>query len=361
MKLLILTEGALEPTTRFRVLPYLPDLRAAGFDVRVSHSRPSKHAGRPYGRWDFMGGRRLHDGLLRARTLRDRRRAVTLAREADVVFLQRDLTRFLDTADLEEALARLNPRIVFDIDDALFARPDGGMDPARGAKVVRIFGLARRVTAGNATLRDWAAQAAGRERAVRVPTPVDTSRYTPAPRPRAAGEPVRLGWIGVSSGLPYLLEIAEPLARVTRKRDAVVRIVCDNPPAPSAFPFRAETIAWSDAQEAELLRSFDIGLMPLPDNPWTRGKCGLKLLLYMATALPSVASPVGANGEIVHPETGVLAEGAAAWEEALDRLVGDAALRERLGRAARARAEAEHSVARWAPVLVRALREAGEK
>lgn len=361
MKLLILTEGPLDPTTRFRVLPYLPRLRAEGFDVRVSHSRPSKYAGRPYGPWDFTGGRWFHDAMIRRRTLRDRRRAVAHARGADVVLLQRDLTRFLETAELEETLARFNPRIVFDIDDALFARPDGGLDPTRGAKIVRIFGLARRVTAGNAHLRDWAAGArgaGGRDGVALLPTPVDTQRYAPSARPRAAEGPVRLGWIGVSSGLPYLMSLAGPLARVTRDGRAVVRIVCDNPPAPSALPFRAETVAWSDAAEADLLRSFDVGLMPLPDNPWTRGKCGLKLLLYMATGIPSAASPVGVNSEIQTPETGFLADGPAAWDEALERLVADASLRGRLGRAARERVEAEYSVARWAPVLARALREA---
>jgi glycosyltransferase involved in cell wall biosynthesis len=356
MNVLFLTEGESAPTTRFRVMPYLRHLETAGIRCAVDHASPPKYAWSHDHPWNRPGVWRIAHGWIRRRSLRDRRRAAARAADFDAVLLQRDLTLFRETAELEEALAAATPRIVFDFDDALWLKPDGSPDPAREAKLRRIAGLARRVTAGNETLRAWAEAAGGR--AVRLPTPVDTEHYAPAPGTRPHGRPVVLGWIGLRSNLPHLLSIAEPLERVTKRRDAIVRIVCDRPPDPPTLPFRAETVAWSADREVELLHTFDAGLMPLPDNAWTRGKCGLKLLQYMAVGIPAAASPVGVNAEILAGgEGGLLPGDAAAWEEALERLVEDAPWRKTAGRAGRARAETHYSVTKWAPVLERILRE----
>ena len=356
MNVLCLTEGALAPTARFRVLPYLGPLAAAGIRCAVDPAAPPKYAWSHEHPWNRPGVWRIARGLIRWRSLRDRRRAVARAAGFDAVLLQRDLSLFDASGDLEEALVRANPRIVFDFDDALWLSGDGSPDPAREAKLRRILGLARVVTAGNETLRSWAG---GGDRVVHLPTPIDTEHYAPAPGLRVAGGPVVLGWIGLRSNLPHLMTIAGPLDRVTRRRDAVVRIVCDRPPDPAALPFHAETAAWSAERELELLRSFDAGLMPLPDNTWTRGKCGLKLLQYMAVGIAAAASPVGVNREILADgEAGLLPDGDAAWDEALDRLIADAAYRAKVGRAGRARAEAAYSVARWTPVLKEALKAA---
>jgi len=356
MNVLALTEGMLAPTCRFRILPYIRPLESLGVSVTVDAADPPKYTWNESHPWNRPGVWRIARGLIRWRGLRNRLRAVARAADFDVVLLQRDLSLFDETADLEQALLRVNPRIVFDIDDALWLHPDGTPNPPREAKLRRILGLARIVTAGNGTLRAWAG---GGDRVVLLPTPVDTDHYTPAPGPRAAGGPVVLGWIGLRSNLPHLMTIAGPLARVTSRRDAVVRIVCDRPPDPATLPFRAETVAWSAERELEHLRSFDAGLMPLPDNAWTRGKCGLKLLQYMAVGIPTAASPVGVNREILAGgEVGLLPEGEAAWQEALERLVADASYRERSGRTGRTRAEAHYSVTRWAPALLQILNEA---
>lgn len=353
MNVLCLTEGASSATARFRVMSYLRSLEAAGIRCVIDPADPPKYAWSHEHPWNRPGVWRLARGLLRWRSLRDRRRAVARAGAFDAVLLQRDLSLFDAAGDLEEALARVNPRIVFDFDDALWLKGDGSPDPTRESKLRRILGLVRVVTAGNETLRAWVG---GGDRVIHLPTPIDTDHYTPAPGLRPAGGPVVIGWIGLRSNLPFLMTIAGPLTKVTQSRDAVVRIVCDRPPDPATLPFRAETVPWSSEREAELLQSFDAGLMPLPDNAWTRGKCGLKLLQYMATGIPAAASPVGVNREILAGgEAGLLPDGEAAWEAALDRLVADAAWRAEAGRAGRARAEADYSVARWAPALATAL------
>jgi glycosyltransferase involved in cell wall biosynthesis len=119
--------------------------------------------------------------------------------------------------------------------------------------------------------------------------------------------------------------------------------------------------AWSEDSEAAMIARMDIGIMPLRDGPWERGKCGYKIIQYMACGLPVVASTVGANIDIVrHGENGFLAEGTAAWREGLEQLILSRPLRTRMGRAGRARVESEYSVAVQAPRLANVLHSAGQ-
>jgi glycosyltransferase involved in cell wall biosynthesis len=126
--------------------------------------------------------------------------------------------------------------------------------------------------------------------------------------------------------------------------------------APELPGVPVESVPWTEAGEADALRRMDAGLMPLRDDPFSRGKCGFKLLQYAATGIPAVASPVGANTAIVeHGRTGFLAATEGEWEEALRRLAGDPALRARTGAAARRLAEERWSAAVLAPPLARFL------
>ncbi|HEU4396028.1 MAG TPA: glycosyltransferase, partial [Planctomycetota bacterium] len=179
------------------------------------------------------------------------------------------------------------------------------------------------------------------------------SRYGPAPGPRADGAPPRFGWIGSRATLPYLAGIAGPLARACAAAPgARLLAVADGDASLPGVPVDAEP--WSDAGEADSLRRMDAGLMPLPDDPWTRGKCGFKLLQYGATGIPSIASPVGANAAIVEDgRTGLLAADDAAWEAALLRLARDPDLRARLGAAARRSVEERWSTAVLGPTVAR--------
>ena len=237
-------------------------------------------------------------------------------------------------------------RIVYDFDDAIyFGKPERiGDEPDRSPRRVRKFratcALADLVTAGNETL---AAAARGSARSVAVvPTGIDLGPYRAAASGSASG--ARIAWIGLPGNLPYLA-IAEPaLARLAERR-ADLRLAVVSERAPAAFGAPVDLVRWSRETEAAALAACDVGIMPLEDDDWTRGKGGFKLLQYMAAGLPTVASPVGVNREItVEGETGFLASSPEEWERALARLLGDPELRRRMGRAGRRRVEENYAM-----------------
>jgi len=236
-------------------------------------------------------------------------------------------------------------RIVYDFDDAIYyGKPDRpGEAPDRSSRRIRKFratcAIADLVTAGNATLAEAARAAGGRVEV--VPTGIDLSSYAPRER---AGDGTRIGWIGLPGNLPYLAIAAEPLARLASRHPALRLVVVSERP-PERFPVPVEFIPWSKEGEAKALASCDVGIMPLEDDEWTRGKGGFKLLQYMAAGLPAVASAVGVNREIVvEGETGFLARTEEEWERSLERLVLDGELRRRLGLAGRRRVEENYAM-----------------
>jgi glycosyltransferase involved in cell wall biosynthesis len=151
--------------------------------------------------------------------------------------------------------------------------------------------------------------------------------------------------------LPYLARAEEALRRLAQRRPGL-RLVVVSERAPASFAAPIEFRPWSKETEAAALAACDVGIMPLDDDDWTRGKGGFKLLQYMAAGLPTVASPVGVNREItVEGETGYLASTTGEWEERIERLLGDADLRERLGLAGRRRVEENYAM----PIISRRL------
>lgn len=242
--------------------------------------------------------------------------------------------------------------VVVDYDDAIFHRYDGHASAlvrrVLGRKIDRIMAAARVVVTGNDYLAERA-RAAGAKQVVILPSVVDPSRYTARPTFGAGGMVV--GWIGSPATTPHLASVAPALASLRDLPGLRIETV-------GAAPFAVEGVAvtqrpWSEASEAADIARFDVGIMPLPDDPWSRGKCGYKLIQYMASGLPVVASPVGANRRIVeHGVNGFLAADAASWSQSLRTLHADPALRARFGAAGRARVVAEYSRAVVAPRLV---------
>jgi glycosyltransferase involved in cell wall biosynthesis len=247
---------------------------------------------------------------------------------------------------------------VLDFDDAIYLR--SANEPSRWVGWLKDTGktdalcrVARHVTVGNETL---AKHARPISRAVTVvPTTIDTDAYVPEERRTANLRPV-VGWSGSLTTLPYLIGMHETLLALRREVDFELRVIGGEADLPgldvTCLPWRAET-------EVEDLRPLDIGLMPLPDDSWTKGKCGLKALQYMALGIPPVVSPVGVNTEIVRDGVdGFHASTPAEWVGHLTRLIAGPALRRQLGAEARRTVEARYSARLHAPRLARVLREA---
>lgn len=250
-------------------------------------------------------------------------------------------------------------RLVYDVDDAVMFNGRGEDDKRRRSRFQAMMQAADLVVCGNEYL---AAEASRDSRSVIViPTCIDTELYHPRLRSVAAEGnvpgPVTVGWTGSRSTNRYLsglVPVLSPLGDRIR-----LKVVSDTPEGldfHALSPVPHEFVPWSAETEVSETATFDIGLMPLPDDPWTRGKCGFKALQYMALAIPAVCSPVGVNCRIIqHGETGFLADGPETWSRILDQLIGNASLRSRIGRAGRQRVEKAYALAVHGPRLVSAV------
>jgi glycosyltransferase involved in cell wall biosynthesis len=225
--------------------------------------------------------------------------------DADVVWLEKEALPWVPWP-LERALTRLGVPIVVDIDDAVFHRYDrhGAALVRRllGSKIDHLFAAAAAVTAGNDYLVARA-RSAGAVRVERIPTVVDAARYVVRPPPGAA--PFTIGWVGSPATEMYLSSLAGVLREMVQ-RGARVLLVGASPAALPGLP--VERRAWNADREASDIAEFDVGIMPLADSPWERGKCAYKIVQYMAAGRAVVASPIGANQVVVSPgEDGLLA------------------------------------------------------
>ena len=170
------------------------------------------------------------------------------------------------------------------------------------------------------------------------------------------GDCVTIGWIGSPTTAPYLQLLVEPLQRLASERP--VRLLVVGGPAPAIAGVDVIEQPWSLEQEVPLIQQFDVGVMPLPDTPWTRGKCAYKLIQCMACGIPVVASRVGANVEAVPTECGLLAETPEEWLSAFRRLAAEPELRQRMGTAARQWVEQRYSLRSAIPVLTGVIQRA---
>lgn len=248
--------------------------------------------------------------------------------------------------------------IVLDYDDAIFHAYDRHRNPLvralLGAKIDRVMQAADLVSVGNPYL-GARARAAGARRIAELPTVVDLRHYPTDPRRPSADEPLTIGWIGSPITSPYLERLRPALAALAARIPVRLLLIGAAPTALAGFP--VERVAWSEASETAEIARCDVGVMPLPDLPWERGKCGYKLIQFMAASLPVVASPVGVNRDIIIAgETGFLAERDADWVEALTHLQRDPDLRRRMGAAGRRRVEESYSLAAVAPRFADLLR-----
>jgi glycosyltransferase involved in cell wall biosynthesis len=338
-----MTGIALSPTRQShlvsRVLVITNNLQQASFRLRIEALRPA-----------LAQRGVLLDVHVRPRGMFSRRTLLRRAAEYDAVLLQR---KMLDSIDVR-LLRKHAKNLFFDVDDAVMyhSRPVGPVERWRTRR--RFLATARsvdRVVAGNEYLADLFR----RQGAVTtvLPTVVDPGHYQI--KSHAATEHPTLVWIGSKSTLPYLGQFAPMLAQAARRVPGLRLITIADVPLPDP-PLPTEHVPWSVQTESAALCRGDIGIAPTPEDRWTLGKCGFKIVQYMAAGLPVIASPVGANREIVRPnETGFLPENPTEWSETIAALAGDAPTRQALGAAGRRRVEEYFSIetaaAVWASLL----------
>jgi glycosyltransferase involved in cell wall biosynthesis len=272
----------------------------------------------------------------------------------DAVIVQRRLLSAWKYA----LLRRAAPFLLFDFDDAVFLRDSfaaKGLHSRRRLKrFARTIAHADVVIAGNAFLQDEAARWNNRRCIHVIPTCVDPDRY-PVAEPQRAGDGVELVWIGSSSTLEGLKAIRPMLEHLGQNWPGLrLKVICDRFLTVNHLP--VVPCRWSEATEADDLARADIGVSWAPNDAWSRGKCGLKVLQYMAAGLPVIANPVGVQAEMVrHGESGYLASTPDEWSAAVGRLMHDPSLRRHMGEAGRRRVEQDFSVAAgaawWIDVL----------
>jgi glycosyltransferase involved in cell wall biosynthesis len=334
-------------SSRYRFWQYVPGLLRAGHEVEVKpllgdgYLTELYSTGRRRGHWLAAGyAARFLCALRRGRY--------------DVVLCEHEAFPFFPVA-AEMFVTQLSSRFILDYDDAAFCKYDRW--PVLRQKIPRLMRTAKTVVVGNSHLAEYARRFT--PHVAVIPTVVDLAAY-PIRQDVDGSSSVRIVWIGTPMTASYLQPLIPELSRLQKKHPRLnFRLI-----GAGSFPtngLRTESREWSIATEGQLLSECDIGIMPLSDTEFTRGKCGLKLIQYMACGLPVVASPVGANCEIVEENgNGYLAANAQEWFDKLDALVVNVDLRKRLGASGRSKIAAqytlEHGLSKWLAILEKGSR-----
>lgn len=341
--------GPLAASTRYRMSQYVPGLAELGIDLRLTSLLGDEYLRRRFNGGGLPLAAMIHDGAERLKQLHQ-------LSDFDLGMLYCELFPFMP-GWLERGLIR--KPYIYDMDDAFYLRYRLGRKRiARsflGDKFDSVMAGAAAVTAGNSVLAEYALK---HNPAVRqVPTVVDTTRYVP--KTDRQNPVFTVGWIGSPSTASYLPELVAPLAALGA--EAPLNFVVIGGKAPAIPNVNVIEVEWQEHTEVDLINTFDVGVMPLPDDAWARGKCAFKLIQYMACAVPVVASPVGANADVVTSECGLMANTQDEWVQALKTVRDDAGLRQRMGEAGRQRVVEHYSLHTALPKLAEVIRMAARK
>ena len=320
------------PGQRFRFEQYLPYLRDHGFDCDVSYLISEADDRVLYAPHRYAA----KFGIL-LKSIAVRLGDVLSAGRYDVVFVFREAL-MINTAIIERLLAASRAKVVFDFDDAIWLQ---GVSDANGklaflrrgpSKVPQILRRSDMVFVGNRYLAEYAA--AYNDNVHVVPTTLDTTSH--APRPHPPRDRICIGWSGSPSTVAYVDGLTPVLARLKQRFGERLYFKVMGDPRYENPALGVKGLVWREETEVEDTAELDIGLMPLPDDPWTRGKCGFKALLYMSLAIPAVVSPIGVNADIVEDGVnGFTATTDDEWVAKLSALIEDADLRARFGQRGR--------------------------
>jgi len=320
-KVLFIIKNKNEASSRFRVFSYLDDLNrdfnVSFFYAEYKNKKVPKIFRSIFKRLRFLS-------------------LVFLVTKNDIIFMQRPMsTDGNHSTFFEWLLTRFNKNLIFDYDDAIFVENE--------KKMRSLVSLSKACVCGNDYLADFARQ--HNSNTYIIPTPINTDKFIP--KESVTKENITIGWTGTSGNYAFFTpQLIHDIKAILQKYDNVdFLFICDREPG-EKFDFPYTFIKWDDRSEVDDLQGIDIGLMPLIDSAWTKGKCGFKLIQYGSIAIASVASDVGVNSKVVlDGKSGFLInEENPNWAELLERLIHDQALRESMGKVAREHIENEYSV-----------------
>jgi glycosyltransferase involved in cell wall biosynthesis len=340
------------PCQRFRIEQWAPYLEEQGIFVKMAPFADRRLAQLLY-RPGHSAAKAVRMAACFARRLID----IASLRRYDAVLIHRAAS-MVGPALIERIAAKLGRPIIFDFDDAIFKLHTTMANRHLGwlkfpGKTATICRLSQHVIVGNAYLADYARQ--HNPNVTIIPTSVDTERYRPANKVQSNGRLV-VGWMGSSTSQTHLEMFAPMLGQMVERFGVEIRVISDRQPALPGVPHVWKR--WSPETEVEDLAEFDIGIMPMPDNEWARGKCALKALQYMAMGIPALCSAVGTNCEVIsHGKDGLLASSPEEFLEHLGRLIKEPGLRKKLGAAARRTVQERYSMRRCAGLFAQVARQ----
>jgi len=332
------------PGQRYRLEQWEPLLRERGVEITYAPFEDEElHA------LLYKPGLMPRKLQLVTRNLARRLSLVRRVKDYDLVYILREAA-LLGPPVFERLIHQRRVPIVFDFDDAVFV---SYRSPSNGylsylkfaGKTKTICRIASHVMVGNPYLAQYARQV--NDRVTVIPTTIDTEKYRVPQRAEQNGPPV-IGWTGSYSTVQHLDTLRGALKKLAERESFRLRVI--GTPNYECAPIEVEAMPWRAATELEDLSAIDIGMMPLPDDRWSKGKCGLKALQFMALGIPTVCSPVGVNTDIIQDdENGFIAATEDEWVEKLSRLLRSAELRQRLGQAGRATVEQKYSAITQTP------------
>lgn len=329
------------PSQRFRFEQYLAFLKSIGFDYDFSYLIDESDD-----KVFYKPGNLLHKSYIFLKAALKRLKDVTHANSYDVVYVQREAF-MTGSSWFEKRYSKSEAALVFDFDDAIWNHDvsEGNKSFAwlkDASKTKRIIACSDLIIAGNRYLADYASQF--NSNVLIIPTTIDTEEYLPKPEAEDLKKIV-IGWSGSITTIKHF-ELAIPFLTALKSKygsQIEISVIGDG-------SYRNESLGiigkpWNKATELKDLCSFDIGIMPVPNDDWSKGKCGLKGLQYMALSIPAVMSPVGVNSEIIQDGTnGFLADTTDEWVDKVSKLIDSKELRSKLGAAARKTVVEHYSV-----------------
>lgn len=329
------------PSQRYRFEQYLNYFKQQGWECELSNYINEKQDYFLYQKGNIWKKARIV-----CRGFLQRLNDVKRAKQFDIVFIHREVF-LLGTTFFERKLKRSGAKLIFDFDDSIWL-----LDTSAGNqkwkflknehKTANIIRLSDAVIAGNAFLASYAR--AYNQHVTIIPSTVDTAKYMPSLHDKSS-ETVTIGWSGSPTTVKHFETILPALEQIKEKYGERVRFALMGDGSYHHTKLKINGIAWNSDTEVNELSNFDIGIMPLPNDEWVKGKCGLKGLCYMALEIPTVLSSVGVNTEIIQDgENGFLAATEAEWVEKLSLLIDSQALRKKLGKAGRKTVVENYSV-----------------